>query len=357
MLPGDVRHHVVGRGEGNQTVVVIVFVAECYQALVLRAVVPAQVAGGHGKRDAVVKDALQVVHVGRLLVRAAHGKETGWGHLLGVANDDGRPCTCQGAYGLAGGHLACLVEDHQVELGCIHVEVLRHAQRTHQHHRAQAGHQVRHLVDDAAYACTAPLAGNALAQQGQFAAQHGIACIKRDSCRNPGHQFLACQLLEITHKQGIAADKVFEHQSVKLLQCGVGTDNLLCLALVVGSHKTVAYSIHGHSSGILLHCLGQTASLQVVQHIGIALPLGQEVHIAAPSLHGCGKSLYVVKQRGIHLGHGHKLLPFIVALQILACGACHVAYLLVARHLLLHAGNGLRQCGQVPVHRVGRQER
>ena len=61
-------HTVVGRGECEQAVAVILRIAERDQALVLAAIVPGELMLAQGEGDAVVEDALHVVDVGLFLV-------------------------------------------------------------------------------------------------------------------------------------------------------------------------------------------------------------------------------------------------------------------------------------------------
>ena len=144
------RLPVVGAGEGVQLALVVLLVAEGDERLMLRAVVPREVVSRHGERDTLVEDAVHVVDFRLILVHLLRGEEAGGRHLLGVAHADERLASCDGPYGLAGGHLRRLVEDDEVELLAVHVDILRHADGAHQHAGAQLGQQGGNLVDDLA---------------------------------------------------------------------------------------------------------------------------------------------------------------------------------------------------------------
>ena len=255
ILPGDVRHPIIGRREGYQTVIVVVYIAECNEALVLRAVVPSQIVSRHRQRDTVVEYALKVVGIGILVIGSIHCEETCRRHLLGVAHDYRSTSTRERSDSLTRRHLTRLVEHHKVELWCIYIEVLRHTQRTHKHHRTETRQQLWHLVYYIAYCSATSFVCNSLAQKSEFGANLGITGIEWYSCRHSCHKLFTRKLLELACERRVTSYKFFEHQPVELLECWVGNDYLQRLFAIESRHISIANSRHRHSCVILFHCL------------------------------------------------------------------------------------------------------
>ena len=128
---------VIDAGEGAQLTVIILQVREGYQRLMLRAVVPRQVMTRHGECDTVIKNTVHIIDFHLILIHRLRREEACWRHLLRVAHTDQRLTTGNSTYSLTGRHLRCLVEDHQVELLIIHIKILSHTDRTHQHARTE----------------------------------------------------------------------------------------------------------------------------------------------------------------------------------------------------------------------------
>ena len=101
----DLAFAVVDRREGVKLILIEVAVAECDQALVAAPVVPEQMRLRHVERKAVVENALQILHIEVVLVDGIRGKERGWRHLLGIADDDGVLTSREHAHRLAGRQL------------------------------------------------------------------------------------------------------------------------------------------------------------------------------------------------------------------------------------------------------------
>ena len=99
------RYTVVHRREGEEFAIVVLGVAKGDEALVARAIMPSEIAGGQRQGDTVVENALHIVDVSLGLVYGVGGEETGGRHLFGVAHADERFSSCDSSHGLAGGHL------------------------------------------------------------------------------------------------------------------------------------------------------------------------------------------------------------------------------------------------------------
>ena len=132
------RLAVIDRREGVEFSIVVLRIAESNKALMLRTIVPCEVAGWHGHGDAVVENTFHVVKRSIFLVEGAGLEETRWWHLFRVAHTDECLTTGNGTHSLARWHLRCLVEHHDVELIVSQVQILRHADRTHQHAWAES---------------------------------------------------------------------------------------------------------------------------------------------------------------------------------------------------------------------------
>ena len=126
MFIGQFGIQIIRRGERKERVLVELGVAEGDKAFVLAPIVPAEMLGREGKGKAVIEDAVQILHLGVILVKGILVEEIGRRHLLLVADHDDALAAGDGAHRLAGRHLRGLVEDDKVELRPPGIKVLRH---------------------------------------------------------------------------------------------------------------------------------------------------------------------------------------------------------------------------------------
>ena len=235
------RLAVVSAGEGAQLTLVILLVAEGDERLMLRAVVPGEVVSGHGERDTVVQDAVHVVYLRLVLVYLLRGKEAGGRHLLRVAHTDEGLATGYGTDGLAGRHLRSLVEDDEVELLAVHVDILRHADRTHQHAGTQLRQQGGYLVDDLSDAHASSTVGDVALEDAHLRVARCCQSLRRHLGRQRAVELFLAQVLEGIGGLFVFLHKVFEDEPVELCQHGVVLYDVHGLLMAECLHQGIAH--------------------------------------------------------------------------------------------------------------------
>ena len=165
---------VVRGGEGKETSVIELLIAEGNEALVAASVMPGQIELGQIDGDTVLQNAAQVVLQGIFDQIDLPGKEIGGRHLVGISDNDRVPAPCQNTDGIGCRDLRGLVKDHQVEGRPIRCQVLCGADRAHEHTGAQAGKDRRSDREDITDAHALSSAENDLAECGQ---QRIVRCL------------------------------------------------------------------------------------------------------------------------------------------------------------------------------------
>ena len=103
---------------------------------------------GHADGEAVVQNAVQILHVEVFFILELHAEKRRRGQLFGVAHDDDAVRAGNRPDGFAGGDLRSLVEYDEVELVLVQVQILRHRGRRHQHARTGPRQNVRDLIEE-----------------------------------------------------------------------------------------------------------------------------------------------------------------------------------------------------------------
>jgi hypothetical protein len=124
---------VISSGEGDEASLVVLLIAKGNETFVFRAVVPTEVTGRHGQRNAIVENAFLVVKFEVLFISSIGREETGGRHLLRVAHDDCHFRSDNRSHRFARRHLARFIKNDKVKFRRLHVNILRYAQGAHQH--------------------------------------------------------------------------------------------------------------------------------------------------------------------------------------------------------------------------------
>ena len=95
------------------------------------AVMPLQVFRWHRKRQAIVKNTLQILFVDIVFIESVFLKEGGRRQLFWVSNDNDVLSSGNGTNRLTRRHLGSLVEYDIIELGTLGIDVLCHGNRAH----------------------------------------------------------------------------------------------------------------------------------------------------------------------------------------------------------------------------------
>ncbi len=120
------------------------------------AVVPLQMGAGHGKRQAILQEALHILGV-LVPVLYPRFEEGGGRQLLRIPCYHGVLPPGKGVYRLVGGYLGRFVEYHDVEPESAGLQILGHRKRAHEHAGADPLQQVRYLSEKGAQGFPRPL--------------------------------------------------------------------------------------------------------------------------------------------------------------------------------------------------------
>ena len=239
----------------------------------------------HGESYAVVEDAVHVVDVSLLLVHLLSGEETGRRHLLRVAHTDECLAARYCSNSLARRHLRCLVEHHKVEFLALHVDVLRHADGAHQHHRTQFRQQSGYLVNYLAYACAASSVSDVALQYAHLRVCRCRNGLTRYAGGEAAVEFFLGEFLESVGLLAVFLYYLLEQQSVEHAQL---------LVLVNHLHgQTVQHSLAESERriacrGAFLHDISRNAvqplCVKCRRAVGVLAPVLQFVDVGKPSL-------------------------------------------------------------------------
>ena len=200
----------------------------------LRAIVPGEVARWHRHGNTVVEDAFHIVERSVFLVESAGLEEARWRHLLRVAHTNERLTTGNGTHGLARWHLRSLVEHNDVELLAGQINVLRHADRAHQHAWAESWQKGWNLVDNLTDGHASSLRTDILLQDAHFRS----GCCRQRDIRYLGSQFgiefLLGQFLEFLRHAAVLLYHLLEEQTVEGLQLRLLVNHFDGLPLIHG---------------------------------------------------------------------------------------------------------------------------
>ncbi len=222
----DFRNLVIGRGECQEFIVIVLHIAESNQALMPAAIMPEQVRVGNRHRQAVVQNAFQILDLDVLFILSMRGKEIRWWHLARVTNDHSMLAAGQDADRFTGRHLRSLVKNDQVEWLVIRIKILRSRNRAHQQAGAEPGQQAGDLVkqgpdaDAAATAADSPLQDTQLGALGGFKAK-----VRHPGCQ-PGEDLLPGQAGKLLIQGAEAADPLSMMQTGEGIQRGFSLQNL-----------------------------------------------------------------------------------------------------------------------------------
>ena len=271
------RRAVVHRGEGVEFAVVVLVVAEGDKRLVAAAIVPTEVARGHGKRDTIVEDRLHVVVLSLALVRLLHLEETRRRHLLRVSHYHERLSARYRTHGLRGRHLRGLVEDHEIERRLVEVEKLCHAHRAHEHTGAEARQQRGYLVDNLADARPASSTGYIALENAQLRGFRRLDLSRRDGGSQLVVEFLLREHFVARRYLAVFSYLFLEKSSVEEVQRLLLVDDIHGHPLIDSLGEGVGYLCHRHS-GIVPNLLDEVAEMMVAEHLLALAPDGPVAH-------------------------------------------------------------------------------
>ena len=159
---------IVGRGEGKEPVFVVVHIGKGNEAFVAGTVMPQKMLLRHGKSQAVIQDALQILLLKVFFIHPVHIKKAGGRKLLGITYHNEVAASCNGAYGLAGRKLGSFVENNEVKGRKFGIQILGHRNRAHEHAGAKLPQKVWDAVKKPSYGNHAATASDGLLQNADF---------------------------------------------------------------------------------------------------------------------------------------------------------------------------------------------